>query len=123
MGSAVWSNENSNVERVEINEGESGMLRVTIELIPSYSPNTKETIATATIVNNGTGTKELGNYDVTFTGEGFKKPFKVRITKFSRLTCGPWALLLNALDVAEKNSIDVVAEENLIRCLNTLEKG
>ncbi len=75
------------------------MLRVTIEVIPSFSPDKPETIATAIIINNGTGTKELGNYDVRFNETGRTSPLEVSVTEFPRLAYGPWGLLLAALNV------------------------
>lgn len=43
-------------------------LRVTIELIPHGAESHKYKIAVVDIVNDGTGTKEVGNYDVRANG-------------------------------------------------------
>ncbi len=39
------------------------MLRITIELVPFGYEDMKRTIAGITIINNGTGTNEYGNYE------------------------------------------------------------
>lgn len=72
------------------------MLRVTIDYIPFGEESRRETIEQCTIVNDGTGDEQFGNYDVTFSGESGKSTVKVRRHKRS---AGPWVLLLSALSL------------------------
>ncbi|HSW00035.1 MAG TPA: hypothetical protein VLI39_07675 [Sedimentisphaerales bacterium] len=44
-------------------------LRVTVELIPYGDESRKRTVAVVDIANDGTGTHEVGNYDVRAEGE------------------------------------------------------
>ena len=45
-------------------------LRVTVELIPRGDETRKQKVAVVDIVNDGTGTHEIGNYDVRAEGDG-----------------------------------------------------
>ena len=44
-------------------------LRVTVELIPRGDESRKRTVAVVDITNDGTGTHEVGNYDVRAEGD------------------------------------------------------
>jgi hypothetical protein len=68
------------------------MLRVTIELVPHGVESMKRTIATARIVNDGTGDHSIGNY--TYTVKGAERILaEGRVTGFPRLAKDAWALL------------------------------
>lgn len=75
------------------------MLKITIELIPHGNEEKKEIIAIGKIWNDGTGTKEVGNYQVRLYKNG--EPNKVwrsgSLEGFQRLTHGAWDLLCLAL--------------------------
>ena len=43
------------------------MLRVTVEMVPFGFENLKKTIGEIQIINDGTGTREIGNYKIKFT--------------------------------------------------------
>ena len=78
------------------------MLRVTIEIVPHGIEECARVIAKAAIINNGTGTAELGNYQVSLAG-GDGKPLRRRFWKkgsvlgFPREKRGAWDLLYLAL--------------------------
>lgn len=40
------------------------MIRVTVELLPAYAPGTRETLGAVHVINDGTGSRDWGNYDV-----------------------------------------------------------
>lgn len=75
------------------------MIRITIELIPRGDVTQKQHLGTADIINDGTGTRELGNYTVRLSKWG--RPNTIwkmsRVTGFRRLKFGPWDLLFLAL--------------------------
>lgn len=78
------------------------MLRITIELLPHGDESQARHMGTAVIANDGTGTAEVGNYDVSLST--FDSPDKIwkraRVKGFRRKQLGPWDLLLLALVVA-----------------------
>lgn len=80
------------------------MLKVNIELHPGGSKTNKKLLTTANIVNDGTGTVEVGNYKMdifNWTKSGVYKRGKVK--GFKRLKWSPWYLLHLALkDIFEK---------------------
>ncbi len=74
------------------------MIRVTIEMLPGGNTECKRLIGQIEIVNDGTGTEEIGHYDVVITKEppiakarGIWKKGKVR--NFPRKKLGPYDLL------------------------------
>lgn len=82
------------------------MIRIRIELLPfgyvdksGVLQQAVRHLGTGVITNDGTGTIELGNYDVTLSKWG--DPAKVWkrgiVTKFNRKKFGPWDLLCLAL--------------------------
>ena len=75
------------------------MLVIKIELWPFGDESRKKVLGLATIVNDGTGTHELGNYDCRILQKGGKGKAirKGRVEGFSRITNGPWNLVLRAL--------------------------
>ena len=63
------------------------MIRVTVELVPHGFEEMSDTIATAQITNDGTGTLDFGNYNCWFTDpdEGFfDNWYKARVESFPR---------------------------------------
>lgn len=44
------------------------MLRITVEIVPFGSEGSKRKLAEVEVVNDGTGDKHLGNYDVRWNG-------------------------------------------------------
>ena len=75
------------------------MLRVTIELLPLGSESRKRHLGTIEIVNDRSGTLELGNYDVTLFkwGTGQRVWRRGRVEGFPRKRLGPHDLLYRAL--------------------------
>ncbi len=75
------------------------MIRITIELIPRGDVTQKRHLGTADIINDGTGTRGLGNYTVRLSRRG--QPNSIwkmgRVTGFKRLRYGAWDLLFLAL--------------------------
>lgn len=85
------------------------MLRVAIDYVPYGDERRTERIASALIVNDGTGDPESGNYDITFflryePGGAAPDPDaiwrKVRVEDFPREVLSPWHLLRRALTAA-----------------------
>lgn len=74
------------------------MLRVTIELLPHGSESRTRLLGTAYIVNDGFGSENSGNYQVTLSRRGGKE-YKGEVTDFPRKRLGPWDLLFQALAV------------------------
>jgi len=76
------------------------VVRATIELIPFGDENRKQHIGTIEIANNGSGSGDLGNYDVRLSK--FDRPMSTWrrgvIVGFRRIKRGPFDLLLAALD-------------------------
>ncbi len=77
------------------------MLIITIELAPGGDMAHKQHLGTATIINDGTGTLAVGNYEVRLSKWG--RPGvtwrRGRIEGFPRQRLGPYDLLLRALQV------------------------
>jgi len=71
------------------------MLRITVELVPHGIESKKKHIGTAKIVNDNTGSLEVGNYWMTLSK--FDDPNavwkKATYKGFKRLKKGPWDLL------------------------------
>lgn len=70
------------------------MLRITVELVPHGVEYLSRTLSIVEIVNDGTGTPELGNYDLNVIHGPGKGLAKRRIERFERQT-------LDAVDLAE----------------------
>lgn len=70
------------------------MLRVTIELVPFGDEARAEVVDVIEIVNDGTGTIEVGNYDVVHGGQ------TARVTRHYR-TGGALQLVRRALEALE----------------------
>jgi len=88
------------------------MLRVTIELLPLGDEEHKEKLGEVLIINDGTGTPQIGNYKVRLmkAAKYAKSPgvWKRGIVKdFPRQVLGPYDLLLRALAacIGERNAI------------------
>ena len=75
------------------------MIRITIELLPLGSEIGKRHLGTAEIVNDGTGTAIISNYDVRLSKWGAPKSTwkKTRVVGFNRRKRGPWDLFYVAL--------------------------
>jgi hypothetical protein len=78
------------------------MLKCTIELIPHGDVTMKERLATVIIVNDGTGTPELGNYIVHIVDkkDGVSKG---RVENYPRLQHGPAFLVMKAIEACMKD--------------------
>lgn len=93
------------------------MIRVTIEMLPHGDESKKRHMGTVDIANDGTGTRESGNYKVRLSRmDSPSRAWKSGAIKgFNRITRGPHDLLLLALLslVADRNKriIDVLQEE------------
>jgi len=83
------------------------MLRITVELLPLGDESRARHLGTATIVNDGAGAKDIGNYIVRLSKWGRPNDaWKTGTVKgFRRLSRGPWDLLYLALR-------DIVGERN-----------
>lgn len=74
------------------------MIRVTVELLPYGMEDHKETLGVAYIANDGTGTQNVGNYNVEFMKHGGKGLYKrTRVEGFPRRRLLAWDLLYRAL--------------------------
>jgi hypothetical protein len=79
------------------------MVKVTIELCPYGSEENKEVLGTIYISNDGTGTRENGNYNVKIDNEHIKRKTGIevehlyRVESFPRLNLGAYDLLYRAL--------------------------
>lgn len=88
------------------------MLRVTIELIP-HGIGPAKVLATADIINDGTGTVSFGNYTADLfvhqTANGKPKKWRsATVRGFPRISRGPWDLLQLVLRDALKKRNDNV---------------
>jgi len=87
------------------------MIKVTIEVYPFGIEKLKRHVGTMIISNDGTGTKEMGNYNVKLSK--FKEPDKWwkegRVDGFKRKLRGPYDLIYIALHnlLAQRNKEDV----------------
>ncbi len=82
------------------------MLRITVELIPYGIEERKRTIATATIVNDGGGSPECGNYIAEFdVGEDMRTGRPIHLTSKVQ---GFWRHkhVWNLISTALKNCIE-----------------
>ena len=71
------------------------MIRVTVELVPFGDEEKKKTIGIMNIANDGTGTKEFGNYDARLEDDrGTEKTTKIQ--RHER-AAGVWTLICTAL--------------------------
>lgn len=70
------------------------MLRVTLDIIPFGSEAHRRTIGTLEIINDGTGDRDTGNYDVSIDGR------TARVEDHDRED-GAWVLLRRALEALE----------------------
>lgn len=75
------------------------MIRVTVELISARTGQTS-VLASATITNDGTGTRDRGNYDAAIGRKGGGIARNARIENFPRLSKNVWWLLARALNAA-----------------------
>lgn len=75
------------------------MIKVTIEVYPHGVEKFKRHVGTMIIRNDGTGTKEIGNYKVTLSK--FKDSSKIwrrgEVKEFPRQKRGPYDLVYRAL--------------------------
>jgi hypothetical protein len=85
------------------------MIVVRIELWPKGDATKAEHLGTARIVNDGTGTPDLGHYAVELSKWRSDKPWKSgRLENFPRKQFGPWDLLGMAI-------LSVLSRERLER--------
>lgn len=70
------------------------MIRVTIQLLPKGDPSQARTLGSLDIVNDATGSQELGNYDATLHAE-YTPPQgrKARVIHFRRQRQSVWTLV------------------------------
>mgnify|MGYP001599760075 CR=1 FL=1 len=88
------------------------MLYVKIELYPGGNAEKRILKSQLAIVNDGTGTYQVGHYDVALLrNEGDEGVIKGRVTNFPRQTGSPEALVILALSAIETGrTIDIEAE-------------
>ena len=72
------------------------MIRITIELCPRGDTKNTKLLGTAIISNDGTGTDQIGNYNITLN-KGGKFLKKGRLEGFPRKKFGVWDLLFDCL--------------------------
>ena len=70
------------------------MIRVTVELFPAGSEEHKRRIGLIDIINNGTGSGKVGNYDVSFHGIGGEE---FKLENFPRSKKNFWDLITAVL--------------------------
>jgi len=75
------------------------MIRVTIEILPSGDESRKRHIGTVEIANDGTGSRDIGNYSIRLAKFGAPKQtwLKGKLVGFDRIKRGPYDLLLQSL--------------------------
>jgi hypothetical protein len=81
-----------------VDRGWKAMMVVKVELWPGGIEAAKQDLGTAYITNDGTGTADIGNYDVRLgrmRGRGVWRTG--RVEGFKRKILGPWDLLCLAL--------------------------
>src|SRR5687768_13951186 len=83
------------------------MIVVKVELWPGGNESRSRSLGTAFIVNNGTGTAKLGNYDVAL----MKMRDATQVYRLGRLTGwvrrkSPWNLLMLAIATAEMQPVN-----------------
>jgi len=71
------------------------MIRITVELLPHGSEERRRTLGTATIINDGSGTWDTGNYRAEV--KGARAVRRCAVLGFPRLRQDAWALLLRVL--------------------------
>ena len=81
------------------------MLRVTIELVPWGMESQKRTLATADIINDGSGTKSSGNYNFRLDDKAGRVWKSGRVEGFPRKRLLAFDLLFRALNnvIGERN--------------------
>ena len=67
------------------------MIRVTVELVPYGDESRAKTLHTAVIANDGTGTKNQGNYHFSLSRKGSMRPWKSGRIRGVSHACA-WAL-------------------------------
>lgn len=73
------------------------MIRITIELLKHGDPDDVEIIGSASIWNDGKGTKVIGNYNYLLRRKGARMYRGGNIYNFARTTHNVWDLLLLVL--------------------------
>lgn len=73
------------------------MIRVTVELLKHGDPTQIETLGTAFITNNGTGSPTLGNYKVILTDKAGNNWRRGYVKDFPRKRLLAWDLLFQSL--------------------------
>lgn len=74
------------------------MLKVKVELYPHGYVEGKQTLAELLIINDGTGTREKGNYNVIIHEKGTKKILKKgKVKGYKRLEKPVWDLVAKAI--------------------------
>lgn len=77
------------------------MIRVTIEIVPHGDEGRARVIGSGTIINDGTGTPDSGNYEYNITFRDHTVSGKY--TGYPRGVHGPWYLLFKILQQVFKN--------------------
>lgn len=82
------------------------MLVIRMEIWPQGNEQKKETVATATIINDGSGDDRTGNYDVTLYN-GKRRWKTSRVESFPRKKLIGWDILARALHdmLAKRNGM------------------
>lgn len=97
------------------------MILVTIELISAIT-HRRSTLGVVKIANDGTGPREVGNYDVQLLRRGSTKAWRAgRVTGFRRLSRGAYDLLhlaLVACGIPERNATAEAVEDPMNSALD-----
>lgn len=80
------------------------MIRVTVELVPWGKEAEKKTIGTMVIVNDGTGSREMGNYKYYILNENGDSIYDGHYTKFPR-ALRIWRLIQEIFRIIPKEHI------------------
>lgn len=72
------------------------MIEVTVNLLPQGIKDKKRLLGIMNIINNGTGTQEIGNYDAYIIHEGKGNMYEVR--GFLRQKNDVWDLIQEVLE-------------------------
>ncbi len=75
------------------------MVRITIEIVPYGSLENKRILGSVDIINDGTGTKTIGNYSVTAINGNGKVFRKCKIEGYRRKADSIWKLMKMVFDI------------------------
>lgn len=79
------------------------MLRITVEIVPFGNENAAREIGKGYVINDGTGTNNISNYNCIFKEIDNNKENKIKVKGFNRKK-GFWPLVGEALKKMQKQT-------------------